>query len=165
MRERHETGVDEASGKELVKVDPRYFRPTEVDVLIGDASKARAKLGWKHRVSFDALVSEMVEEDRKALRGVTQEWKRDELKSMTPPLLFDLRGKRVYVAGHAGLAGSAIVRRLAVGRLRDSNRGPRELDLTKQEATEKWIMRARPDAIFLVAASCRRHLRQRCISG
>jgi GDPmannose 4,6-dehydratase len=66
---RHEVGIDEASGKELVKVDPRYFRPTEVDALIGDASKARAKLGWKHRVSFYALVSEMVEEDRKALRG------------------------------------------------------------------------------------------------
>jgi GDPmannose 4,6-dehydratase len=65
----NETGVDEASGKELVKVDQRYFRPTEVDVLIGDASKARAKLGWKHRITFDALVSEMVEEDRKALRG------------------------------------------------------------------------------------------------
>jgi GDPmannose 4,6-dehydratase len=64
----HETGLDEASGKELVKVDPRYFRPTEVDVLIGDASKARAKLGWKHRVSFDALVKEMVEEDRKSFR-------------------------------------------------------------------------------------------------
>ena len=64
----HETGIDEASGKELVKVDPRYFRPTEVDVLIGDASKAHARLGWKHRVSFDALVKEMVEEDRKALR-------------------------------------------------------------------------------------------------
>jgi GDPmannose 4,6-dehydratase len=66
-----ERGIDEANGKELVKVDPRYFRPTEVDVLIGDASKARAKLGWKHRVGFDALVSEMVEEDRKALRAGT----------------------------------------------------------------------------------------------
>ena len=65
----HETGIDAASGKEMVKVDPRYFRPTEVDILIGDASKARAKLGWKHRVSFDALVTEMVEEDRKSLRG------------------------------------------------------------------------------------------------
>jgi GDPmannose 4,6-dehydratase len=64
-----ETGIDEASGKELVKVDPGYFRPTEVDVLIGDASKAYAKLGWRHRVNFDALVNEMVEEDRKALRG------------------------------------------------------------------------------------------------
>ncbi len=65
----HETGVDEVNGKELVKVDPRYFRPTEVDVLIGDASKARAKLGWKYRVSFDALVKEMVDEDRKGFRG------------------------------------------------------------------------------------------------
>jgi GDPmannose 4,6-dehydratase len=65
----HEIGIDEASGEELVKVDAHYFRPTEVDVLVGDASKAQAKLGWRHRVSFDALVSEMVEEDRKALRG------------------------------------------------------------------------------------------------
>lgn len=64
-----EIGIDEASGKELVKVDPRYFRPTEVDTLVGDASKARNKLGWKHRVGFDALVKEMVEEDRKAVRG------------------------------------------------------------------------------------------------
>ena len=44
----------------LVEVDPRYFRPTEVDLLIGDASKARAKLGGRHRVSFDELVAEMV---------------------------------------------------------------------------------------------------------
>jgi GDPmannose 4,6-dehydratase len=64
-----ESGLDEASGKVLVKVDPRYFRPTDVDVLIGDASKARSRLGWKHRVGFDELVSEMVEKDRKALRA------------------------------------------------------------------------------------------------
>ena len=48
----HETGIDKANGEELVKVDPRYFRPTEVDVLIGDASKAHAALGWRHRVSL-----------------------------------------------------------------------------------------------------------------
>ena len=72
-----ETGVDKANGKELVKVDPRYFRPTEVDVLIGDASKARAAFGWKHRVTFDTLVTEMVEEDRKTLRGEARrsEWR------------------------------------------------------------------------------------------
>jgi GDPmannose 4,6-dehydratase len=64
-----EVGVDGATGKELVKIDPRYFRPTEVDTLVGDASKARVRLGWKHRISFDALVGEMVEEDRKELRG------------------------------------------------------------------------------------------------
>jgi GDPmannose 4,6-dehydratase len=47
----------------LVEVDPRYFRPNEVDYLVGDASKARRKLGWKHRVSFEQLVEQMVEED------------------------------------------------------------------------------------------------------
>ncbi len=60
-----EVGFDAANGNVLVKVDQRYFRPTEVDVLIGDASKAHAQLGWKHRVSFDELVTEMVASDIK----------------------------------------------------------------------------------------------------
>jgi GDPmannose 4,6-dehydratase len=63
-----ETGVDAASGQTVVEVDPRYFRPTEVDLLIGDSSKARAKLGWRHRISFDELVAEMVESDLAAMR-------------------------------------------------------------------------------------------------
>ena len=53
-------------------VNPRYFRPTEVECLVGDPSKAQRKLGWKHRVSFDALVSEMVDEDLKLLRAESQ---------------------------------------------------------------------------------------------
>jgi GDPmannose 4,6-dehydratase len=65
----NEVGVDEVSGKELVKVDPRYFRPTEVDILLGDASKAHAKLGWKHRVGFDELINELVASDLKAARA------------------------------------------------------------------------------------------------
>jgi GDPmannose 4,6-dehydratase len=64
-----EVGIDEATGEELVKVDPRYFRPTEVNALLGDPSKARAKLGWKHKVTFDDLVTEMVSEDLRALRA------------------------------------------------------------------------------------------------
>ena len=64
-----EKGVDPTSGRILVQVDPRYFRPTEVDLLIGDPSKARSKLGWQHRVSFDELVSEMVAADLKAAGG------------------------------------------------------------------------------------------------
>jgi GDPmannose 4,6-dehydratase len=47
----------------LVKVDPRYFRPTEVDRLLGDPSKARQRLGWRHRTSFADLVKEMVAAD------------------------------------------------------------------------------------------------------
>ena len=63
-------GVDEkgfdASGKCIVAVDPRYFRPTEVETLLGDASKAKEKLGWVPRIRFDELVAEMVREDLKA---------------------------------------------------------------------------------------------------
>jgi len=62
-----ETGIDAASGRALVRVDPRYFRPTEVNLLLGDPSKARSTLGWRHKVSFDALVSEMVAADLQAV--------------------------------------------------------------------------------------------------
>ena len=63
-----EVGVDETNGLTLVEIDPRYFRPTEVDLLIGDASKARTTLGWKHQVSFKQLVREMVQSDLKYYR-------------------------------------------------------------------------------------------------
>ncbi len=53
-------------GKFIVHVDPRYFRPTEVETLLGDASRARKKLGWKPKVSFPALVAEMMREDLKS---------------------------------------------------------------------------------------------------
>lgn len=58
-----ETGKDTSTGKVLVRIDPRYFRPTEVDNLLGDASKAKEKLGWEPQVSFDELVKMMVRED------------------------------------------------------------------------------------------------------
>ncbi len=58
-----ETGIDVKSGKTLVRVDPMYFRPTEVDLLIGDASKAQSKLGWKPKTSFAQLVKEMMVSD------------------------------------------------------------------------------------------------------
>jgi GDPmannose 4,6-dehydratase len=61
----NEVGIDEATGQAIIEIDPRYFRPTEVDLLIGDASKARTKLGWKHKVSFKQLVREMVQSDLK----------------------------------------------------------------------------------------------------
>jgi GDPmannose 4,6-dehydratase len=63
-----EKGIDQSTGRVLVEVDPRYFRPTEVDSLLGDASKARAKLGWRHRTSFEQLVTEMVEADMVKIR-------------------------------------------------------------------------------------------------
>jgi GDPmannose 4,6-dehydratase len=60
-----EKGYDESAGKILVEVDPRYFRPTEVDTLLGDPAKAAERLGWKPRVGFEELVAEMVREDIK----------------------------------------------------------------------------------------------------
>ncbi len=62
-----EKGVDAKSGNVLIEIDRRYFRPTEVDRLLGDASKARRKLGWKHKTSFDELVRDMVDSDLSAV--------------------------------------------------------------------------------------------------
>ena len=70
---------------------------------------------------------------------------------MASKLLFDLRGKRIFVAGHRGLAGSAIVRRLAIEDCEILVEGRHKLDLTDQRATEAWLERERPDAIFLAA--------------
>jgi GDPmannose 4,6-dehydratase len=70
-----EIGVDTASNATLVEIDPRYYRPTEVPHLLGDPSKAREKLGWSHKTSFDELVREMVEED---LRVVAKETDRND---------------------------------------------------------------------------------------
>jgi GDPmannose 4,6-dehydratase len=70
-----EVGVDVKSRKDIVRIDPRYFRPTEVDELLGDASKARTKLGWTHKTTFTELVTEMVQSD---LAAVDQEiWRND----------------------------------------------------------------------------------------
>ena len=55
-----EMGIDAGTGKDLIRVDTRYFRPTEVEELVGDPSKAVERLGWRHTTSFKALVAEMV---------------------------------------------------------------------------------------------------------
>jgi GDPmannose 4,6-dehydratase len=58
-----ETGIDAKTGEVLVKIDPRYFRPTEVEALLGDPGKARQRLGWRAEVGFDEIVREMIESD------------------------------------------------------------------------------------------------------
>ncbi|GBC62205.1 GDP-mannose 4,6-dehydratase [Desulfonema ishimotonii] len=63
-----EVGTDENSGKVLVRIDPRYFRPTEVNFLLGDPSKARQMLGWKAEIPFEELVRMMIQEDMKEAR-------------------------------------------------------------------------------------------------
>jgi len=66
-----ETGIDAATGRVLVQVDQRYFRPTEVDRLVGNAAKARRKLGWSHKTGFKALVREMVLGDLAKVKAET----------------------------------------------------------------------------------------------
>jgi len=63
-----EYGVDKKSGKTIIKVDPEYFRPTEVDLLIGDPTKAKTKLGWSPKTTVDELAKIMVESDLAAIK-------------------------------------------------------------------------------------------------
>ena len=66
-KDAEEKGLCAETGKVLVEIDPRFFRPTEVDLLLGDPTKAYQKLGWKHSTPFKDLVKDMVEADMKAV--------------------------------------------------------------------------------------------------
>jgi GDPmannose 4,6-dehydratase len=63
-----EKGLDAKTGKVLIEVSEKYFRPTEVEFLLGDASKAKEKLGWQPKVTFEKLIQIMVDEDLKRER-------------------------------------------------------------------------------------------------
>lgn len=67
-----EKGIDAATGDVIIEIDPRYFRPTEVDTLLGDPTKAKEKLGWKPKISFEEMIAEMAQAD-------LEEAKRDDL--------------------------------------------------------------------------------------
>jgi GDPmannose 4,6-dehydratase len=73
-----ETGIDTGTQRVLVKIDRRYFRPTEVDHLVSDPSKARQKLGWRHTVSFAELVTEMVKADMETVKMEAKRRNREE---------------------------------------------------------------------------------------
>ena len=67
-----EEGIDQFTGETLVSIDPRYFRPTDVQLLLGDPSKARRQLGWRHRTGFKELVAEMMDADLEAMNRERQ---------------------------------------------------------------------------------------------
>jgi GDPmannose 4,6-dehydratase len=73
-----ETGVDTKTGDVLVEVDPRYFRPTEVDLLLGDPAKAARVLGWKHTTTFRDMVKDMVAADLVTVKEEAQRFARDD---------------------------------------------------------------------------------------
>jgi GDPmannose 4,6-dehydratase len=64
-----EIGIDRKSGKTIVRIDPKYYRPTEVDLLIGNPSKAKKRLGWKPSISFEQLVELMIKADSDMLKS------------------------------------------------------------------------------------------------
>ena len=144
-----ERGFDTKSGRTLVEIDPRYFRPTEVDLLLGDPSKAFKKLGWKHTVDVSTARFgngrerlDRHEETRPDLRSVA--W-----------LIFRRRPgvkRRIWVAGHRGMVGSAIMRRLAREDAELLTVDRRDVDLREQDAVRTWVARAKPDVIILAAA-------------
>ena len=68
-RGRHEKGYDNKNGKIIIQIDPRYFRPAEVDFLLGDPTKAKSNLCWTLEMSFEELVKTMVEADLKENEG------------------------------------------------------------------------------------------------
>jgi len=59
----HEKGICTKTGKIIIEIDPKYFRPTEVDLLLGDPAKAKQKLGWEPKVTFEVLINMMVDAD------------------------------------------------------------------------------------------------------
>eukprot|EP01036_Dinobryon_divergens_P003891 gene3891-5142_t len=121
----NEVGIDRKSGQTLVRVDPRYFRPTEVDLLLGNPAKAKEKLGWVHTTSFFDLVKEMVAADLKT---------------------------KIFVAGHRGMVGAAVVRRLSGVACTILTASRDELDLRSQADVRAWMRAHSPDVVILAAA-------------
>ena len=113
-------------GKVVVAVDPKYYRPTEVDLLLGDPTKAQQKLGWKPKYDLPALVNEMVESRRNPVPSpeIATGFRLHDHESVritnllfTPKLQQMQSTSKVYIAGHRGMVGSAILQRL----LRDAS--------------------------------------------
>ncbi len=140
------------TGEVLVALDPAYRRPTEVDLLLGDPAKAINKLGWRHRTSFPQLVAEMVEADRVILKGMGERY------AQYPR--YTLRNKRVWVAGHRGLVGGALVRRLQSEGC-EIVVAPRDtVDLRHPDQVERWMREAKAAGRVPGGSAGGRHLCQ-----
>ena len=143
-----EVGFDRRTQEVLIEIDPQYFRRTEVDQLVGDPTKARTKLGWKHRVGFDELVKEMVMNDMTLV-----ETQHERLNMAQPRSSFGLSGRRVWVAGHRGMVGSAVVRRLEVENCEILTVDRKEVDLRRQADVGGWMAAQKPEVVILAAAT------------
>lgn len=142
-----EIGYDRKTDKVLVRVDARYYRPAEVELLIGDYSKAKQNLNWEPKVKFKELVEIMSNAE------LTGE-KREDFSVLKNTTDFGLdKSARVYVAGHLGLVGSALVRKLKEqGYTNLLLRSREELDLTDELAVKEFFKKEKPEYVFLAAA-------------
>ncbi len=98
-----EVGCDKKTGGLLVKIDPKYFRPTEVDILVGDASKAKNVLGWEAKISLKSLLVKWFAWRFKMLTKQKQKYNYGRV------LMFPISGKRIWVCGHNGMVGRAVL--------------------------------------------------------
>ena len=141
----NEKGYDGETGNLIVSIDKRYFRPTEVENLLGDPSKASKKLNWTPKITFEEMVHEMMENDINLA-------KRDTLikhgyDSQILDTFFNINNlnmnlnDKIYIAGHTGLAGSSILRYLKKGFKNLLLRTHSELDLTIQSKVEKFFLK------------------------
>ena len=104
-----ERGIDKKTGRVLIEIDPRHFRPTEVDALVGDPSKAMRKLGWRHKINFDEIVREMVESDLDVMTRELGVWSQrageskvnGERSSVPPPVAARSAGEQLANADDA----------------------------------------------------------------
>ena len=147
-----EQGVDRRTEQVIIVIDQRYFRPSEVDLLIGDYSKAKLKLGWEPTVKFKDLVKLMVEADYvKESQGLSLS--STTVSSAKESSEFMPKTAKIFVAGHKGLVGSALVRQLrAKGYNNLVLRTRTELDLLDQTAVKNFFETEKPEFVFLAAA-------------
>lgn len=145
--------------EKYVRFDERYLRPTEVDALIGDAGKAERAVGWKTEVTPDQACADHGGRGRQGPRARGPPVDRRRLASflaLCAPRLMTTRLDRdavVWVAGHRGLAGSAIRRRLeSAGFSHIIGATSGDLDLRDREATFAWVREHRPQHVVLAAA-------------
>jgi GDPmannose 4,6-dehydratase len=148
-----EQGLDRRTNQVIIAIDKKYFRPAEVDLLIGDYSKAKTILGWEPSIKFKELVKLMTEADYKtASQGLSLPQELI-LSSKEETLEFMPKTAKIFVAGHKGLVGSALVRKLKdKGYNNLVLRTRAELDLLDQTAVKNFFEIEKPEFVFLAAA-------------
>lgn len=148
-----ECGIDRVTGRTLIKIDPRYYRLAEVDALQGDASKAKRVLGFEPKTSFDELTRIMMEHDLKKYGLSLSPSVVFSQSAVSSPTVSMTKDAKIYVAGHRGLVGSAIVRNLeSNGYTNIVKRTHDELDLRDERAVAAFFELEKPEYVFLAAA-------------